>query len=64
VIEQYLKRPTMRWSRIWVEDADEGTVARHEGRVVVRVRGRWVDAETGEEVRVAPEGSPQIHQGP
>jgi hypothetical protein len=36
-------RPALRWSRIWHEDAPEGTFARYEGRAVVRVRGRWVD---------------------
>jgi len=48
-------RPALRWSRIWVEDAPEGTLARYEGRPVVRVRGRWIDAESGEEVRVMRE---------
>ena len=46
------KRYPLRWSRIWDEDAPEGTLARHEGRAVVRVRGRWVDAESGEEVHL------------
>lgn len=41
-----------KWSRIWHVEAEEGTVARHEGRKVVRSDGRWFDVETGEEVKV------------
>ena len=44
--------PSLRWSRIWFEDPPAGTQARHEGRPVVRTRGRWVDRDTGEEVDV------------
>jgi hypothetical protein len=51
-------RPTLRWSRVWFEDAPEGTVARYEGRAVVRVGGRWVDRESGEEVSVTFEWGP------